>query len=435
MTPPDDMQPNIRELPFGVRFWILIAVLGVIIGLSAAALMALLRLVQHTAWHYEYGVFLDGVNQTSALHRVLVLLGAGILGGGSMWLIGRWNRWKSISIDRAIWKNTGHLPFVQGLCVAVLSMVLVGLGEPLGRERSVKQAGSLFGSKLAELAKLNLNEWRVLTALGSAAGMGAVYNMPVGGALYALEVLLGEFSLRTALAALALGAIATGVSWIVIPASPTYTISASHLWLPQILWACVAAPLFGVASAGYVHLIAFVEAHKARKNALLAAPVVVFTILGAVAIAYPQILGNGKDIVQIAFTGSMSLDLVLVLVVLRPLAAASCIVAGMPGGLFTPTLTFGALVGTVFGAAWSSFWPGAPIGTYAIIGAGAMVGAATQGPISAVVMMTELTGSIDPLIVPLVIATAGASLTSRLLARGSIYSPPERRALDPSTLR
>jgi chloride channel protein, CIC family len=435
MTPPDDMQPNIRELPFGVRFWFLIAALGVIIGLSAAALMALLRFVQHAAWHYEYGVFLDGVNGTSALHRVLVLFGAGILGGVAMWLIGRSNAWKNFSTDRAIWMRTGRLPFVQGLCVAVLSMILVGLGESLGRERSVKQAGSLFGSKLAELAKLNLNEWRVLTALGSAAGMGAVYNMPIGGAIYALEVLLGEFSLRTALAALVLAGIATCVSWIVIPASPTYTIPAYHLWLPQILWACLAAPLFGVASAGYVHVIAFVEAHKARKNALLVAPVVAFTALGAIAIVYPQILGNGKDIVQIAFTGSMSLDLVLVLTVLRPLSAASCIVAGMPGGLFTPTLTFGALVGTVLGAAWSSFWPGAPIGTYAIIGAGAVVGAATQGPISSVVMLMELTGSINPLLVPLVIATGGASLISRLLAHGSIYSPPQRRLLNPSTPR
>lgn len=422
------VQPNIQELPFRARFWACVLVVGILVGLSAAGLMALLQFVQHTVWSYHAGVFLDGVDGTPGWRRVATLTAAGVFGGIAMWLIGRWYGWKAIDVDGSIWKGTGKLPFLQGSAVAVVSMTLVGLGMSLGRERSVKQAGALFASKIAELAKLDPGEWRVLTALGSAAGMAAVYNMPIGGALYGLEVLLGSFSLRLVLPALALGGIATFVSWIVLPSHPTYSVPNYQLWLPQVLWALIAAPVFGVFSSLYIRLIAFAQTHKARKNQLLFVPIPIFIAAGVIAIAYPQVLGNGKDVVQYAFTGSMTIDLVMILTVARPLCMAGFLTAGMPGGLFTPTLTFGALLGTVLGAAWSSFWPGAPIGSYAIIGAGALVGAATQGPLSSIVMLTELTGAIDPLIVPLAIATAGAAVVSRRLIHGSIYSMPSEYA-------
>jgi chloride channel protein, CIC family len=401
--------------------WAVIVAMGVFIGLSAAALMAVLRFVQHTAWHYAHGTFLEGVQRVSDPHRVAVLIAGGLIGGLSMWLIARAGGWHEAGIDRAGWFTNTKVPLALGSVAAMLSMVLVGLGESLGRERSVRQAGTLIGAKLAELAGLTPEERRVLMALGSAAGMGAIYNMPIGGALFGVEVLLKDLSLRLAMPAIAVGGIATLVSWIFLPNESTYHVVSASLWLPETLWAAIIGPLIGVFAAFHIRLVAAAQRHRAQRDFLLIVPVIAFTIVGLIAIPYPQVLGNGKDVVQLAFTGSIVGSTLLALVLLRPLCAAGCLLAGTPGGLFTPTLTLGALMGSVLGIAWSWWWPGAPLGSFAIIGAGAMVGASSRGPLSAIVMLTELTGRIDPLIIPLALATASATAVSRLFVKDSIY--------------
>lgn len=385
--------------------------------------MALLRAVQHAAWWYSAGPFLNGVAATSPVHRVVVLVIAGIFGGMTVWLVRRSLHGRSISVDRSIWSGDARLPLWQTAATAAVSMTIVGLGVALGRERSVKQAGALAGSKLADLAGLSDQERRVLTALGSAAGMGAVYNMPAGGALYGLEVLLGEISLRLAAPAIVLAAIATAVSWIVLPGTPTYHVPVMRLWYPQLLWTVLAGPVIGALAQPYVRLVALARTHAAKDGALVIVPIAIFAALGAAAIAYPQLLGNGKDVVQLAFTGAVTGGTLAALIFLRPLAMAFSLFAGMPGGLFTPTLTVGALLGAGLGTIWNFWWnAGAPIGTYAIIGAGAMVAAAAQAPISAVVMLTELTGTINPLIVPLALACASAAAVARAFGTESIYT-------------
>ena len=150
-------------------------------------------------------------------------------------------------------------------------------------------------------------------------------------------------------------------------------------------------------------------------------PVAVLAILGAVSIAFPQLLGNGKDVAQLAFAGSVGLGAATALVVLKPAATLACIGCGAPGGLFTPSLAFGALLGTVAGHVWSHLWPGVPVGLFALVGASAFLAATTQGPISAVVLMTELTGRDRSFVVPVLVAVTGATLVSRTFEPRSIY--------------
>jgi H+/Cl- antiporter ClcA len=152
------------------------------------------------------------------------------------------------------------------------------------------------------------------------------------------------------------------------------------------------------------------------------APIVIFTALGALAIQYPQLLGNGKELAQLAFVGKLSLGLLAVLFILKPLVTAACLGSGAPGGLFTPTLVLGVLFGALLGHAWSDIWPGSPIGSYALIGAGGVLAAAMQGPLAATVLMLELTHSNGSLTVPLLLAAAEATVVARLLGAPSIYS-------------
>jgi H+/Cl- antiporter ClcA len=252
--------------------------------------------------------------------------------------------------------------------------------------------------------------------------MAAVYNVPLGGALFALEVLLGTLALPLVLPALATSLIATGVAWIVVPDRPTYHVAVYGVSASQIVWAALIGPLAGVLAVGWVRTIARVNTLKPRRWGRVVAPIVIFTALGAVSIAYPQLLGNGKDVVQLAVTNHLAIVLLAVLLVLKPVATAACLGSGAPGGLFTPTLTIGVLFGAVLGHGWAALWPGAPLGSYAIIGGAAVLAASMQGPLAAVVLVLELTRASDGLMVPILLAVTMATVVARRLGAPSIYS-------------
>jgi chloride channel protein, CIC family len=252
--------------------------------------------------------------------------------------------------------------------------------------------------------------------------MAAVYNVPLGGALFALEVLLGTITLPLVLPALATTLIATATAWIVVPNDPTYHVPAYGVTASQIVWAALIGPIAGLAAVLWVRLIARASALRPSGRGRLWAPIGVFTALGAVSIAYPQLLGNGLDIVQLSLAGQLSVGLVAVLLVLKPLATAACLGSGSPGGLFTPTLAYGVLVGGLLGHAWALLWPGPPTGSYALIGGAAVLAAAMQGPLAAIVLMIELTRHADALMVPMLIAIVPATVVARIARAPSIYS-------------
>lgn len=416
-------QPNVPGLgivaAYGVRFWALVVAVGVGAGLGGAALMELLRLVQHLAWSYDSGSFLDAVKHASAARRVLVLLGGGLVAGvGGLALA----RGPGGEVTEAIWLRAARLPFWASIQRAVLSIVTVGLGSSLGREAAPQQSGAAVASVLSGWARVSESQRRLLVACGAGAGIAAVYNVPLGGALFALEVLLGTLSLPLVLPALVTTLTATAVAWIALPTHPTYSIPSYGVSGTQVVWALLIGPIAGLAAMAYVRLI--VRAHAMRPSGWLrvAAPVVVFTALGAVAIAYPQLLGNGKPVVQLALVGRLGAVLLAVLLVLKPLATAACLGSGASGGLFTPTLAYGVLLGGLLGAGWSQLWPGAPLGSYAVIGGAAVLGASMQGPLAAVVLILELTHHADGLMVPMLLAVAEATILTRLLGAPSIYA-------------
>jgi H+/Cl- antiporter ClcA len=113
--------------------------------------------------------------------------------------------------------------------------------------------------------------------------------------------------------------------------------------------------------------------------------------------------------------------LIVALLLMKPIATISCLGSGAPGGLFTPSLTLGALLGGTLGYAWTLIWPGAPLGLFAVIGAGAVLAATTQGPISAAVLMIELTGHDRAFLLPMLIAIVTATLVARTIDPRSIY--------------
>jgi H+/Cl- antiporter ClcA len=408
-----------------LRFWTLVVLVGLGAGLGGAALMELLRGVQHLAWSYhssslESESFLEAVERASAGRRLLVLVIGGVVAGGGAVLLARLA--SAGEVSEAIWLRGARLPFLASLARAVHSIVIVGLGASLGREAAPQQTGAAVASALSQWAQLPEWQRRLLVACGAGAGMAAVYNVPLGGALFALEVLLGTLTLPLVLPALATSLIATAVAWIALPTHPTYTIPTYAIHGSQVVWAIIVGPIAGLAAVAYIRLIGAAHALRPSGRMRFFAPIVVFAALGAVAIAYPQLLGNGKNVVQLALVARLSVGLIAVLLVLKPIATAACLGSGASGGLFTPTLAYGVLLGALLGQGWSEIWPGAPLGSYAIIGGAAVLGAAMQGPLAAVVLLLELTHHGDALMVPVLLAVVEATVLARVLGAPSIYS-------------
>lgn len=296
------------------------------------------------------------------------------------------------------------------------------MGASLGREGALKQTGAAIAARLSAWAGLPASQLRLLAAYGAGAGMAAAYNVPCGGALFALEVLLGGLSLPLVVQALAASSIATVVSWLLLPNRASYSIAAYSPSATQIAWALIAGPVFGLAAILWIKAIAAARARRPHGWRMVLAPVMAFGALGCLAAFFPQLLGNGKDVVQAAFANELGLGLLLVLPGLKFLATIICLGSGAPGGLFTPTITLGALLGGLLGFVCNLFFPEAPLGSYAVVGAGAVLAAATQGPVSAVVLILELTWRTDPLVVPLLIAVVCATFVAHRFESRSIYS-------------
>ncbi|HEY1768223.1 MAG TPA: chloride channel protein [Terracidiphilus sp.] len=401
--------------------WLLVLLTGAGAGLTSGLLMKLLRLAQHLSFHYREGDFLTGVEGVSGVRLVIVLTCAGILAGLVLLAVQRISDHDGPGLNDAIREHAGELPERSMAVKAILSILVVGMGAAIGREASLKQAGGLVGKRLADWARITPEQRKLLVACGVGAGMAAAYNVPFGGALFTLEVLLGTITVSTVLPAFATSFLATAVSWLMLPNESTYQLTQLHMTSGLMLWAVLAGPLLGLASVAFVRGIHWGEEHKPRGRAVLALPIAVFAVLGVLAIPFPQLLGNGKNVVQLAFDMRMGTALLGWLLVLRPLATMFVLRAGVPGGLFTPTMTFGALVGAVLGEAWSHVAPATDKRGYVLLGTGAMLAASTQAPVSSVVFVLELTGQASHLVVPLLVAVTGSMLTFRQFETRTTY--------------
>jgi chloride channel protein, CIC family len=417
-----DAIPSTLARPGATLFWAAVLLTGIGTGVAAAALTRLLELVQRLMWSGAGTNLLDAAEHAGAWRHILVLLGAGLVTGAGQIILAGLSSGNGIDTTAAIWFHAGRLPALRTLGSALLSVIIVGMGVSLGREGAPKQAGSVIANFFSDKARLSDEQRRLLVACGAGAGMSAAYGVPLGGALFALEVMRGMLALRYVLPALFASVVATAVSWVALPDAPTYLIPAYPSSLSCVVWALVAGPIAGIVSVGYVRAVTWADRHKPPQGwRRLAAPVLGLGLLGVVSIWFPQLLGNGKDISELAFTNQVAPALLLMLLVLKPAATVLCVRCGAPGGLFTPSLTVGALLGAVLGHAWSWFWPGVPPGLFAVLGAAAVLAATTQGPISTVVLMMELTSRDRSFIVPLLLAVGTATLVARTIEPRSIY--------------
>src|ERR1700678_1428020 len=239
--------PSTLDLKTTDRFWLAIVLTGLGTGASAAALTLILQSVQHAMWPGAGATLLDAAREATPWRHILVLLGAGFLTGAGQLLLVRLTSSNSIDITAAIWFSAGRLPAWRTLGSAVLSVILVGMGASLGREGAPKQAGAVIANVLSDRVSLSDEQRRLLVSCGAGADMAAAYGVPLGGALFALEVLRGMLSLRLVLPALLTSVIATAVAWLVLPDAPTYVVPQFDSSVASLFLAFVVGPIAGLA--------------------------------------------------------------------------------------------------------------------------------------------------------------------------------------------
>ncbi|MGA8715852.1 MAG: chloride channel protein [Roseiarcus sp.] len=419
--PESEVPGSLRDAG-ALRFWLAVVLTGLAAGIGAALLTALLREVQGLAWGAgEPSALTEAARAASPGRHIALLFSAGLVTGAGQWLLTRLSSGNGIDITAAIWFQAGRLPTLRTLGSALLSIVIVGMGAALGREGAPKQTGAVFGNLTSSLQKLSDEQRRLMVAIGAGAGMAAVYSVPLGGAVFALEVLRGKLALRLVLPALAASMIATKTATFVVADAPLYTTPAIVISAKVYVWAIVAAPLIGLWSVGLVRAIAWADRARPSDWRRIVAPPLVFLAIGLASIPYPEVLGNGQDVAQFLFVHPLAPLPLLVLLLLRPTCTVASVAGGAPGGLFTPSLAAGALAGSVLGALWLWIFPEGDIGVYALLGGGAMLAATTQGPISSLVLMMELTGQARQFALPMLVAIVVATATARTIEMRSIY--------------
>lgn len=314
-------------------------------------------------------------------------------------------------------------------------MVTVGAGGSLGREGPMIRLGAMMSTWLGTCWGLAPHRVKILLGCGAAAGLAAAYNVPIGGALFAMEVILGNFALEIFGPIVAASVISTLISRGISGDVPRYELLDYSLvsgW--EILAYAGLGILGGFASVAFIRGVRLAGRGFAAVPfvPIWAKPALGMALLGALAVSTPQILDGGHETSRATLSGQLPLTLLLWLAVAKLLATALTAGSGNAGGLFTPSLFFGAAVGGAYGYGIHALWPAATAGygAYAAVGMAAVTAGTSHAPISAILILFELTGNYE-LILPLMVASILASLVARKLTRSSLYTESlEKRGID-----
>jgi H+/Cl- antiporter ClcA len=395
---------------------------GIGSGIGGMCLGLLLHVIQH--WAYGYSMhkllstqsFLQGVVASTPERRVVALLACGAVAGLGWWALYRFAK-PLVNVNKALKSDDPRTPIVATTVNALLQIVTVGLGSPLGRESAPREVGATFAGWLSHRIGLTPQESRVMVACGAGAGLAAVYNVPLTGTLFTLEVLLGTFASAAAIPALLTSVIAATVAWIGLGNDAQYSVPLFQLNYSLMAWSALIGPLFGFAAYGFSRLEASARSHAPRDWRLLPSCLLAFLLIGVAAIFYPELLGNGKGPIQLGFNDGVSLQLAGTLLVFKTLALLVSLRAGANGGLLTPGMSIGAMLAIVAGGLWNHAFPVVPLSAYAIVGAAAFIAASMRMPVTAIVLALEVTRVDHDYLFPVVFAVAGSSAALRICIR------------------
>ncbi len=335
----------------------------------------------------------------------------------------------------------GRLAFRAGLVRALSSLVSIGTGASIGREGSITQMAATVASKLGQWFGWQPYRLRLLVGCGAAAGMAAAYNAPIAGAIFAAQIVLGNFSMTCFAPLIVSSVVATLVSRTFFGIAPWYLVpSFEFTSLGQLGWFLLFGVLCGAFGAGFLRLLTASEEMFARWCPPLYLRLALGgAVVGAIATGYPEVWGNGYSATNKILHDQVAGEFLVGLLLAKLLATVAAVGTGTVGGVFTPTLFLGAGLGSAVGLGLHSagYALGLPTHTFALVGMGSVLAATVHSPLLAMIMMFEISLNYS-MMPPLMLACAIATLVSRQLHPDSIYTAPlKARGVEPSadTLR
>lgn len=390
---------------------LVLCLLGIATGIVSGLVMVAFRLVIMVS----PALFLATDYLLSPMWRLLLPIVGGVL-------LGRWLEKLAdgdrdvgvVHLMRHLAYHEGHLPlknaWVQFLGVAAC----IGAGHSVGHEGPSAHIGGTSGSWIGQYLRLPNNSIRVLVGCGVAGGIAAAFNMPLAGVVFAMEVMAIEYTMAGFIPIILAGVSASAIYQIVFGSDPIFIAPDFGLRsLGELFNIVLLGIIMGILASLFVHLLAFFTTYS-KKYPIRQRMLVVGIVTGVLALLVPEIMGVGYGTVNAALMGNLGLELMLAIVFCKLLATTLGLGLGLPGGLIGPLLVIGSAAGGVLG---TLFYAYAEEGTwhtfYAMLGMGAMMGAALNAPLAALTALLEMTGNHN-VIMPGMLVIVTATLTSNI---------------------
>jgi CIC family chloride channel protein len=367
----------------------------------------------------------------------LVPMAAAALGATLAALIVRWvplAAGSGIQHVEAVYRGEADPPLILLLPAKFIGGVLsMGSGLVLGREGPMVHMGAAIGAESARRARLSESDVRMMQTAVGGAGLAVAFNAPIGGTMFALEEVTKSFRLQTVLATLIAAATAVGCMRLLLGNDPDFHVEALEApalaWLPLFV---VFGLLTGCLGAVYNRLLLWFldRVGRIRRIPTLAKAAIVGAIIGLAMFIYPHAVGGGDALTQLILSGQgIVLPVVAGCLLVRFVAGPLSYSVAVPGGLFAPLLAVGALWGLLFVGGFDAVWPGDASGLavpMALVGMGAFFGATVRAPVTAVVLVMEMTAT-TAVGIPMLGATAAAVLVAELTKSPPIYDSLRER--------
>ena len=346
-----------------VEFGCAIVIIGLSAGVAGAATTLLLHAVEHLTYHYAFGPLLTGVGESSPVRRAVGPMIGGALAGCGWWILRRHTEVpgliETIKAHRAI-------PRVPMSIDAGLQVLLVGAGASLGREGAPRQLAAALGDFGTTRLTLTARDREILLACAAGAGLGAVYSVPLGGALFATRILLGTWHPRAVGAALITSSLAVAVSSPVTHYEHVLRWPDGRLSYLLAFLALVIAPLAVAVGLAFDRVMAAARPKVQLKSWVLIPSIAAAGLLiGICSIRWPELPGNGSSILTVSLNSGLTLGAAAVILLLKPLLTALFLRAGAIGGMLTPALATGAAAGSLLTIALNQ-WAGTDIHVSAV---------------------------------------------------------------------
>jgi CIC family chloride channel protein len=333
------------------------------------------------------------------------------------------------SVIKAVAQNDGIINRKLWIHKSITSVLSIGTGGGGGREAPIVQVGSAIGSTVAQMLRFSPNKTRTLLGCGAAAGLAAVFNAPIGGVMFAVEVLLGDFSVKTFSPIVIAAVIGTVLSRSFLGNSPTFQVPEYALVSnTELLFYCVLGILAGLSAVMFIKIYYALEEwfgriEKRWKIPVWAMPAIGGLMSGVICIWFPGLYGFTYEAINNAVHGNESWTNMIGIYLFKPVVAGLSIGSGGSGGMFAPAMKMGAMLGGMFGKLVHMIFPSitATSGAYALVGMGALTAGIMRAPLTVILILFEVTGQYE-IVLPIMFAAVTSSLVARLAYRHSMES-------------